>query len=102
MNEPSARSVRQPAASGRTMSSRELEQRNFRRRRIVDAACALPFLGIVLWWLPLLWQGGDSSASTAHVLIYIFVVWCVLPIAAGLLIRAIRKASLPDRPEMRE
>ncbi|MBP0484618.1 hypothetical protein [Sagittula salina] len=82
----------------------EQDRQGFRRRRLVDAACAMPFFGMLLWWLPLLWRGTDAGGegiTTAQALIYIFAVWLALPLATGLLIRAIRRASAPDRPEVR-
>ena len=78
-----------------------VERQTFRRRRMVDAACGLPFLGLVLWWLPLLWRGTDEPVPTSQALIYIFSVWVALPAATGLLILAIRRNSAPDRPEAR-
>ncbi|WP_425075000.1 hypothetical protein [Sagittula sp. S175] len=90
-----------PDVSDPTLYSQQLERQTFRRRRMVDAACALPFLGLLLWWLPLLWRTPDTQITTAGALIYIFSIWVALPIATGLLIRAIRRASAPDRPEAR-
>lgn len=99
MSEPDA-SDRAPGR-GSGITSFELEQRNFRRRRIVDAACVLPFIGLFLWLLPLLWRDPAAQTTTSGVLIYLFAVWAALPVATALLIRAIRRASAPDRPEAR-
>lgn len=79
-----------------------LERQTHLRRRIVDAACALPFLGLLLWWLPMLWHAPDTMITTSQALLYIFAVWLALPVATGLLILAIRRASAPDRPEARK
>ncbi|GAA4218409.1 hypothetical protein GGQ68_002461 [Sagittula marina] len=90
-----------PRDDAQRHSAYELERRSFRRRRMVDAACALPLLGLFLWWVPLLWQTGETDITMAEALIYIFAVWLALPIATGLLIWAIRRSSAPDRPEAR-
>ncbi len=75
------------------------ERQTYRRRRLVDAACVLPFLGVILWWLPLLWDGTEAPVSASRALVYIFTVWIALPVAAGLLIWSIGRLSSPDRPE---
>jgi uncharacterized membrane protein YfhO len=75
------------------------ERQTYRRRRLVDAACVLPFLGVILWWLPLVWDGTESPVSASHALVYIFAVWIALPLAAGLLIWSIGRLSSPDRPD---
>lgn len=88
-----------PGAGRRADFSHELERRSFRRRRLVDAACALPFLGLLLWWLPLMWRNPETDVTTAQALVYIFAVWLLLPLGTGLLIWAIRRASAPERPD---
>lgn len=56
-----------------------LERRSYRLRRLRDAAKFLPFLGLVLWLVPLLWPvEGADAASNAMALQYIFGVWAVL------------------------
>ena len=63
-----------------------VERQTFRRRRLIDAACALPLLGWILWWLPLLWSGAASPVPASQVLIYIFGVWIGLALGAARLI----------------
>ena len=72
-----------------------LEQKTYRRRRLHDAARALPILGGVLLTLPLLWSVGDGpETSNADATLYVFAVWCVLIILTALVSRALR----PDTP----
>ncbi len=63
-----------------------LEQRTYRRRRMADAARFLPFLGAVLFTIPLLWgQAGATAASTTGVMLYLFLVWGLLvAVSAGI------------------
>ncbi len=87
-----------PALGTRFGAQYFVERRIYRRRRLVDAACTLPALALLLWWLPLLWSPEmEVSASTA--LVYIFVTWVGLAVGTGLLIGYIRRYSAPDRPE---
>jgi len=70
-----------------------LERHSYRRRRLVDVARLLPFLGVLLLLVPLMWMGGDdpdvvSGAAEAmpmsRAIIYIFSVWGALILAAVL------------------
>jgi len=63
-----------------------LEQRTYRRRRMADAARFLPFLGAILFSVPLLWgQAGTDAASTTAVMLYLFLVWGILvAVSAGI------------------
>ena len=58
-----------------------LEKRSYRHRRMMDALRLLPFLGVALWMMPLLWPmpgetGEGMPMSTA--LRYLFGVWAGL------------------------
>ena len=64
-------------------NDRQGAQAGYRRLRLVDAARALPLLGLFLWAVPLLW--GPMTASLA--LIYIFAVWGLLILGAFILTR---------------
>ena len=56
-----------------------LERQMYRRHRLVDAIRILPFLGLILWMLPLTWEReGPSTISTSSATVYIFLVWFVL------------------------
>ncbi len=51
----------------------------YRRHRLVDAIRILPFLGLILWMLPLTWEReGSEAISTASAAVFIFLVWIVL------------------------
>ncbi|WP_323771727.1 hypothetical protein [Antarctobacter sp.] len=69
-----------------------VERQTFRRRRLIDATCALPLLGWVLWWLPLLWSGSEVNVPASQVLIYIFGVWIALAIGAGRLVHLLNRS----------
>jgi ABC-type methionine transport system permease subunit len=79
-----------------------LERQVYRRHRLVDAIKTLPFVGLLLWLLPLLWarEPGDA-VGTADALVYVFVVWFVLialsAIVAVLLARDADNTSDRDR-----
>ena len=63
-----------------------LERQSYRRRRIGDAARFIPFIGGVLVMLPLLWQtGGPGAVSTVSAFLYIFGVWALMIVLAGLM-----------------
>ncbi|MGJ8628380.1 MAG: hypothetical protein ACSHXB_15575 [Sulfitobacter sp.] len=71
-----------------------LERRGYRVRRMMDAARFLPFLGLALWMVPLLWPGADGTAQVGAdpvplsvALRYIFGIWGLLVLAAWALWR---------------
>ncbi|MGZ9810083.1 hypothetical protein ACXN5S_06430 [Pseudoroseicyclus sp. H15] len=66
-----------------------LARETYRRRRLSDAARLLPVLGTVLFFLPLLWR--DDEAGTAAGLIYIFTIWAILIVLAGVLSRRLSR-----------
>lgn len=68
-------------------NDRQGAQAGYRRLRLVDAARALPLLGLFLWAVPLLW--GPMTASLA--LIYIFAVWAGLALMAALIVAALER-----------
>ncbi len=62
-----------------------VERQAYRRRRLLDAARALPVLGVMLWMIPLLWGLPEEGIGAARALIYIFFVWAgLICITAGL------------------
>ena len=62
-----------------------LERQMYRRHRLVDAIRILPFLGLILWMLPLTWEReGPSTISTSSATVYIFLVWFVLILLAAI------------------
>ena len=64
-----------------------LQREFYRARRRADAARLLPILGACLFALPLLWRGEGGEVSTSRAMLYLFGVWALLIIAAGLLSR---------------
>jgi len=86
-----------------------LERRGYRRRRMMDALRVLPFLGLALWMVPLLWPVGGPPESlpsgdaapgmgTADALRYIFGVWLLLILAAAALWRRTRDMPAAGKP----
>ena len=73
-----------------------LQRASYRQRRIRDAAKLMPFLGIILWAIPLAWSRGDGSNDVGTAgLIYVFGVWVLLIVATGFLAAKVRG----DTPE---
>lgn len=68
-----------------------VESQTFRRRRLVDAACSIPLLGWILWWLPLIWSGATSPVPASQALIYIFGVWIGLAVCAARLVNLLNR-----------
>ncbi|KUF10295.1 hypothetical protein [Pseudoponticoccus marisrubri] len=69
-----------------------VERQTYRRRRLVDAARALPLLGLLLWCVPLLWLIPEEPLPTSTALVYLFVVWAGLVVGAAAMIFALRRA----------
>ena len=68
-----------------------LERQGYRRRRMMDAARVLPFFGLVLWLIPLLWEEtGFGVVRSSSAIIYLFGVWALLVIGAALIATALR------------
>jgi uncharacterized membrane protein len=73
-----------------------LQRASYRQRRLRDAAKLIPFLGIILWVIPLAWSKDTADAQIgSNGLIYIFGVWVVLIVLTALLASRIRA----DDPE---
>ncbi len=71
--------------AGRRQGSVFLERSTYRRRRLVDALRLLPLLGIGLWAVPLLWNAQAHETPMSHAILYVFGVWLILVVAAGLM-----------------
>lgn len=77
-----------------------LARDTYRRRRAMDAVRLLPFLGLFLMMLPLLWEdSAGPGQATAREGLYLFAVWAGLILAAALLAPVLSDA--PDDPEPR-
>ncbi len=76
-----------------------LHRANYRQRRLRDAAKLVPFIGMLLWAIPLAWQGGSGDGSVgAGGLVYIFCVWVFLIIMTAVLSsRVTSDAGADDR-----
>lgn len=61
-----------------------LERQSYRRRRVGDAAKLLPFVGLVLFLLPVLWT---REATTAGGIVFLFTVWAGLILVVAVLSR---------------
>ncbi|MGP6089626.1 hypothetical protein [Antarctobacter jejuensis] len=86
----------QPRTLPGTVVPNYVERRTFRRRRLIDAACALPLLGWILWWLPLFWHGAENEVPASMALIYIFGIWLALGLCAARLVRLIERSRMPE------
>lgn len=75
-----------------------LARESFRRRRLMDMARVLPFIGFVAVLLPLFWPAPEETApATQNEMLYLFAVWVVLIIsAAGI---ALRLTAAMDREQ---
>lgn len=59
-----------------------LERKGYRQRRVRDLARLMPFLGALLWGVPILWAPpGEYGIVTSRAILYIFAVWLLLIIA---------------------
>lgn len=68
-----------------------LQRASYRQRRLRDGVKLVPFLGVILWTIPLAWPtGGDEGDIGAQSLIYIFGVWVVLIALTAILSSRIR------------
>ena len=77
-----------------------LERKSYRQRRLMDAVRLLPFLGLALWMIPLMWsvplEAGDPTPISAA-LRYIFGVWAAVLLASWALWRRTRRNG--EEPE---
>ena len=82
-----------------------LERRSYRFRRMMDAVRFLPFFGLGLWMIPLMWSVPDATAtadagmSMSRALVFVFGVWLALICAALLLWRHTRGGVDPATPK---
>ena len=73
-----------------------LERRRYRKQRLRDVAKMLPILGVVLFFVPLLWQG-DEPASNADAVQFMFGAWLFLIVLTWLIARKIAAADRDDQ-----
>ncbi|MEQ5828428.1 hypothetical protein J3456_13770 [Sulfitobacter sp. NFXS29] len=81
-----------------------LEKRGYRQRRMMDAVRLLPFLGLMLWMVPLLWPVPEilpdatpeptaPTIAMSVALRYLFGVWALLILATWALWRRTRDVA---------
>ena len=69
-----------------------LVRRSYRRRRLGDAARLLPVLGLVLFALP---AAGLGEGRGATQVVFLFLAWAALILAAGLVSRRLITEAAP-------
>ncbi len=75
-----------------------LARETFRRRRLMDAARLLPFIGLFLILLPVLWPTAEGEAPNAALEgVYLFAVWLLLLGAAWALASRLSAVMNADR-----
>ena len=70
-----------------------LARETYRRRRLMDAARLLPFLGVFAFALPVLWF---NSPATSGAKIYLFVAWLALIVMTGVLAARLNREPPED------
>ena len=74
-----------------------LDRKNYRQRRLRDAARVLPLFGMVLMFMPLMWSGGDPEQRlTSTGFVYLFGLWFVLIVLAAVLALVLRPTDADD------
>ncbi|HBM61753.1 hypothetical protein ACFSDD_16460 [Salipiger marinus] len=77
-----------------------LERQSYRRRRLMDAARVLPFLGLLLWLVPLLWpQGQEGGVRSSSAIVYLFGVWAFLVLGSAVLVYALGRREEAETGE---
>lgn len=74
-----------------------LARGTYRRRRLIDAVRVLPFAGVFLFLLPVLW-GDEAPVRTAWGGIYVFAAWAVLIVASAVLSHLLGGRAGDDGP----
>ena len=76
-----------------------LARQGYRSRRVMDAARALPVLGVFLLLIPILWTGDSGDMPSTRVgTVYLFIIWAGLIAAAAILSRYLDKPQDPTPP----
>ena len=65
----------------------------YRAKRLRDAARLLPFLGVFLMVLPVLWSPLGTGRLLSRDLIYFFGIWAALIVIAALFARKLTRRS---------
>lgn len=77
-----------------------LARRTYRLRRLSDAARMLPIAGAILFCVPLLWRAGGEgeTVQTTRAMLYVFGLWIVLAVIAGLISKRLRPTGTEADP----
>jgi hypothetical protein len=68
-----------------------LARDTYRRRRLIDGLRVLPFVGALLFLVPLL--GAETTGrATAYAGMYLFAAWFLLIVGAALMVRALARS----------
>jgi len=81
-----------------------LQRASYRQRRLRDGAKLVPFVGIVLWLIPVAWrnEGSGEPVGSSGVL-YVFGVWVLLILLTVAISSRMRSdASLSDQDTSEE
>ena len=71
----------------------------YRKRRLRDAARLLPLVGLFLFLLPKFWQARTADgAGAARDVVFIFVIWAALIVAAAVLSARLTQPDGTDPP----
>lgn len=84
-----------------------LERRSYRQRRMMDTLRILPFAGLLLWMLPVLWPNPDVTGAATNpdvaqgikmskAIVYVFCVWVTLILSSALIWHRLR-SDLDER-----
>lgn len=72
----------------------------YRRRRLRDAVRILPVVAMFLMILPILWSpAGQGDRRLSGDVIYFFLIWLLLILAAGALARGLMRPPGPDEED---
>ena len=74
-----------------------LQRASYRQRRLRDAAKLMPFVGAILWAIPLAWSSqADGGPSATSALIYVFSVWVLLILITAFMATRIKRDTGHD------
>jgi len=89
-----AERIAEPPRTGR-QTPLFLHRETYRRRRVMDAARLLPFVGTALLLLPMLWSDTHSTAMGG---IYVLLAWLSLIVCGGLMAHKLSEPLRKDAP----
>lgn len=77
-----------------------LARPGYRRRRLIEIIRLVPFLGLLMFLIPILWTGENNPdpARTSNGWLYLFAIWFLLIAIAAVLARRFDLSWNPDDP----